>query len=325
MPAGKQAAKAATDTAQGPDCMAVAQHQQQEPNSGGDANELDGRGGKWAKEQSGRGKGRNSGRGGGAPAIEDSSRRKDHKWSQNWNQSWGKDDGRDSDRQTIQDLRRQINALQKLALRHEDAIGTLRAESSFVCFLRCGVDASVIEPLAQARAAWARQKETAPESLTKPMRAVLFQCLLTELLARAVGMQEETQDKLAQMGWFDKTGQNWQYLKWSPSLRKLEVDTKPPVPRQVAQDVLQEVLKLSHEEGAIARFYPARPMQPDLKGEALALLLQFPLRGETADGLVSHMHLLCGLAVTQLCACQFRPDRGQRSGLAVAISKDVSG
>ena len=138
-------------------------------------------------------------------------------------------------------------------------------------------------------------------------------------------MQEETQDKLAQVGWFDKAGQNWQYLKWSPSQRKLEVDARPPVPRQVAQEVLQDVLKLSLEEGAVSRFYPTRPMQPDLKGEALALLLQFPLRGEAADKLVSHMNLLCGLAVTQLCACQFRPDRGQRSGLAVAISKDVSG
>ena len=111
-----------------------------------------------------------------------------------------------------------------------------------------------MEPLAQARAAWAAQKERSPETLTKPMRTVLFQCLAAELLARTVGLQEDSIDKLSQMGWFNKESQCWHYLKWSQSEKKLEVDNKPPVPRQLAQDVIQDIVKLSAEDGAIAGF-----------------------------------------------------------------------
>ena len=323
MPAGKQAAAANSEQTAANERMDVDPARTKDDNAAAEDSEFDGRGGKWAKEQTGRGKGRNSG-GGGGTAAGDDKQRKDQKWT-SWNQSWGsRDAGRDSDRQTIQDLRRQVGALQRPALRHEDAINTLRADCSFVCFLRTHVDASVVGPLSQARSAWAAQKERSPESLTKPTRTVLFQCLVSELLARTVGLQEESINHLARVGWFNKETQSWHYLRWSQSEKKLEVDSKPPVPRQLAQDVIQDVVKLSAEEGAIARFYPTRPLQPDLKGEALALLLQFPTRGETADKLISHMNLLCGLAVTQLCACQFRPERGQRSGLAVAISKEMA-
>ena len=54
------------------------------------------------------------------------------------------------------------------------------------------------------------------------------------------------------------------------------------------------------------------------------MLLQFALRGEFSDRLIQHMHTLSGLALTQLCASQLRPDRAQRSGLAIAISKDLA-
>ena len=53
------------------------------------------------------------------------------------------------------------------------------------------------------------------------------------------------------------------------------------------------------------------------------MILQFALRGEASDRLIQRMHTLSGLAVTQLCASQLRPERAQRSGLAMAISKEL--
>ena len=99
----------------------------------------DDRGGKWARDQGQRGKGRNSGRGGGTYGQADYlSKKKDQKW--NYDNDWR------SQEQTIADLRRQIQALQKCALRHEDSLQILRQEVSFVVFLRAGVVASIVGP-----------------------------------------------------------------------------------------------------------------------------------------------------------------------------------
>ena len=145
---------AATDTAQG--------HKE------------DDRGGKWVRDQGQRGKGRNSGRGGGAYGQADSlAKKKD--------QRWGYDHDSRSQEKTIADLRRQVQALQKCALRREDSLQILRQEVSFVVFLRMGVDASIVGPLAEARAAWSRQKEENPQSLSKPMRSTMFACWMRTL------------------------------------------------------------------------------------------------------------------------------------------------
>ena len=142
----------------------------------------DDRGGKWARDQGQRGKGRNSGRGGGSyTQYENPTKKKDQRWGYGGS-DWG------SQEKVIADLKRQIQALQKCTLRREDSIQILRQEVSFVVFLRAGVDASIVGPLADARAAWSRQKEQNPQSLTKPMRSTMFSCWMNELLARAIGL-----------------------------------------------------------------------------------------------------------------------------------------
>ena len=281
----------------------------------------DDRGGKWYKDQGQRGKGRNSGRGdGGHQQYDASARRKDQRWGQTGNDQWG------DHSKIIADLKRQIQALQKCALRHEDSISILRQEVSFVVFLRTGVEASIVGPLANARAAWTRQKEQDPKSLTKPMRATMFACWMNELLARAIGLpsKPETIQKLVGIKWLVAEGQAWSYLKWDQEARILVADeSRDSVPTGHAVEVLQDIMRCSMDSSAVTRFFPTRPLTPELKGEAITMILQFALRGESSGRLIQHMHTLSGLAITQLCASQLRPERSQRSGLAVAISKEL--
>ena len=63
MPAGKQAAAAASGPQAAESMDVDATKKKDDKGDGGDT-EFDDRGGKWAKEQNGRGKGRSSGRGG---------------------------------------------------------------------------------------------------------------------------------------------------------------------------------------------------------------------------------------------------------------------
>ena len=280
----------------------------------------DDRGGKWYNDQGQRGKGRNSGRGDGGYQQSDASARcKDQRWSQGGN-DWG------DQPKVIADLKRQIQALQKCTLRHEDSISILRQEVSFVVFMRTGVDASIVGPLATARAAWTRQKEQDPKSLTKPMRATMFACWMNELLARAIGLpsKPEAVKRLVDMKWLEAEGQGWRYLKWDQEAKILVPDeARASVSSAQAIEILQDVLRCSMDSTAVTRFFPTRPLTPELKGEAITMILQFALRGGSSGRLIQHMHSLSGLAITQLCASQLRPERAQRSGLAVAISKEL--
>ena len=279
------------------------------------AHKEDDRGGKWARDQGHRGKGRNSGRGGDTYGQYDGHSKRKGQWC-------GDGDGQ-SQEKVISDLKRQIRALQRCALRHEDSIQVLRQEVSFVVFMRTGVDASIVKPLAEARAAWTRQKEQDPQSLNKPIGSTMFACWMNELLARAVGLlsKPEAVKKMAELKWMNQEGN---YLRWDQESKTLMEDaSRTPVTTAQATEILQDVLKCSMDSTAITRFFPTRPLAPELKGEAITMMLQFAFKGDAPDRLVQHMHTLSGLAVTQLCACQLRPERAQRSGLAVAISKEL--
>ena len=237
-----------------------------------------------------------------------SSLTKEQRWSYGGN-DWG------NQSKVIADLKRQIQALQKCTLRHEDSIQILRREVSFVVFLRTGVDASIVGPLATARAAWTRQKEQDPKSLTKPMRATMFACWMNELLARAIGLpsKPEAVKRLVDMKSLDAEGQGWRYLKWDQEAKILVPDeARAVVASSQTIEILQDVLRCSMDSTAVTRFFPMRPLTPELKGEAITVILQFALRGESS------------VALTQLCASQLRPERAQRSGLAVAISKELA-
>ena len=192
--------------------------------------------------------------------------------------------------------------------------------------MRTGVDASIVKPLAEARAAWTRQKEQDPQSLNKPMRSTMFACWMNELLARAVGLpsKPEAVKKMAELKWMNPEGTSWHYLRWDQESKTLLEDaSRAPVTTAKATEILQDVLRCSMDSTAITRFFPTRPLNLELKGEAITMMLQFAFKGDAPNRLVQHMHTLSGLAVTQLCACQLRPERAQRSGLAVAISKEL--
>ena len=89
-------------------------------------------------------------------------------------------------------------------------------------------------------------------------------------------------------------------------------------------ETLQDVLRCSIDPTAITRFFPTRPLTPELKDETITMIFQFALRGESSSRLIQPMHILNGLAITQLCAYQFRPERAQRFGLAMTISKELA-
>ena len=106
----------------------------------------------------------------------------------------------------------------------------------------------------------------------------------------------------------DAEGQGWRCLKWDQEATALVPDEGRAVVAQTqAVETLQDVLRCSMHATAVTRFFPTRPLTPELKGEAITVILQFALKGESANRLVQHMHTLSGLAVAQLWSSQLRP------------------
>ncbi|CAE7246799.1 unnamed protein product [Symbiodinium sp. CCMP2592] len=82
-------------------------------------------------------------------------------------------------KEEIKELKNSIFQIQRLALRHEDFLGALRPETTYVLFCRIGVPASVVPSLFKAQAAWREMKASDPASLDRPMRVSLLTCLST--------------------------------------------------------------------------------------------------------------------------------------------------
>ena len=86
--------------------------------------------------------------------------------------------------------------------------------------------------------------------------------------------------------------------------------------------MLQELIRVSVSAGVIARFFPTRPLVAEMRGESVTFLLQLCARGLDAEKAHELLDVFCGSACSLLIGMQVKPDRGTRSGLAQAISKE---
>ena len=211
-------------------------------------------------------------------------------------------------------------------LRHEDAINCLRKEFSWVIFLKTSVPSSVVPALAQARVGWNDTKLKNPSSLTKPMRGTLFVCLFSEMLARMVAHRTDTklQEDMEKLRWYSVADQTWTYMAWNAETKQLCPDSsRKPLSADDAVARVQSILRYASEPETISRFHPTRPLVPDMKGDAVTMILQAGLRTPSALAIHEDFRILSGSAVGLLVGLQLKPDRGQRSALAQALSKDI--
>ena len=135
---------------------------------------------------------------------------------------------------------------------------------------------TIVGALAEARAAWSRQKEQSPDQA----HALDY---VNELLARAVGLQSkpDVRKTMADLKWLE--GHLWRYLKGDQSTRQMLPDKScASVAMNAVVEILQDVLKCPWTQTPSRGFFPAGPLSPELKGDAVAMILQFALRGEAS-------------------------------------------
>ena len=270
---------------------------------------------KGSGQQGGRGKGKREG-----GRNEEQSQNWGDKANWQWHSSGGSSGGR------IAALESQVRNLTRLALRHEDAIGLLRSEFSFVIHAKVDAPTSVVKTMFSMQQDWRTLKEKEPSKLTGPLRVALLGCLFRELQERLDKLlQDEQMSKTwVDMEWLTRDLGFFPYLRYNQETRRLEPEkTRPGLPVSILREHIAEVAKNIPAPGALARYHPIRPLTANMAGESLVFLLQTGVGSDAAQSLSLHLKALVGHSVTQLCAFTLQADRLQRSGLANQLSKSL--
>ena len=233
---------------------------------------------------------------------------------------------REDDSRELEELRASILSLQRLTLRHEDSLGMIQSEYSFVAFLRVASPSSVVPALYSAQRAWRDLRDSDPAKITKPMRCSLLTCLFKELSTgmRGLDTEEDNKSSLKKLGWITEDQASWNFVQWSAEQKRLLADaTRAPMKRNEAIALVDRLIDMVGAPGLVVRFHPTRPLTSNMAGESLTCCLQVSIREARAVALYDDLALLSGLACTQLIGMGLRKDRASRSALAQAIAKTM--
>ena len=252
--------------------------------------------------------------------------RQSQKYRGSWQgHEWDKDeDG--SLAKEVENLRECVFALQKLTLRHEDVLSSLKAELSWALFLRVDMKASVVKPLYAMQQEWRDLKEKSPNQLQGPMCVSLVRTLFKEFGKRIEMLPQQTEQLkiVRNLGWMEPEALVWRYVQWGPAAERLkpQID-REGVPLEKVAALIASIQELVAKEGAVRRFHPNRKLEATMGGHNLTFGLQMSICGEASKSIREHLAILSGLAATQLIGMGLRPERPGRSHLANQIQRQI--
>jgi len=212
-----------------------------------------------------------------------------------------------------------VAMLTKLVLRQEDSISVLRQNSAFILWLQTPKHpCSVVKQLVAAAGQWKREADKATAVGRVPLRCVLLQGLVAILMDRIAVPEQQAAAQKA--GWF--TGQAWVFQEWSPEEQKLRVcENKTPIPHAEMMTKLASLQKSLAEDRIIHRFKSLRPLQEQMQGETVAMILDLAIADKDAMDAQQMLVNLMGNAVFQIVGMHYRREGLGRSQLAKSIQK----
>ncbi|CAE7590378.1 Pol [Symbiodinium sp. CCMP2456] len=289
----------------------------------------DQRGGSWARTDKDGANGKHNGRGKGRNDAA-ANKRSPARWSSDstsWQrQSWS------GGSQEVQELRQSMQQVQRLLLRHEDDLNIIKADHSFMIFMRVKGACSIVQSVFSAQEEWRTIKSKDPSSLKRPMRVALLCCIFKELGERLTGLkspeQSEALDSLKTLKWLVPTDNvedpSWAYLEWNATAQRLEPDgNRAGLGYVKTIAVIQAVLQLVSYERVVTSFHPTRDLVANMTGESVPFKMMLNSRSQEASVLHGYLKELSGCAALQLIGATLRPERPQRSGAAQAIAKQL--
>ena len=173
--------------------------------------------------------------------------------------------------------------------------------------------------LYQISQAWREKKDAGDTSLTKPLRTILLQSLLTELEAQALPTKAEALAVAKQNQWLcaEDTQLLWIYQVCNPTTSTVQVNqTRDPLTQDAILKILHTLGQLMGQENVLHKFRSTRPLAASMQTNQAVFLLQVGLKETAAHEAHSLLKQLCDLAVLRMVSWRLRPARLTRTPLA---------
>ena len=184
-------------------------------------------------------------------------------------------------------------------------------------------DWSVTAQLLSVGSHWKDRKEREPQSLSQPLRTVLFSSWLTTIKFRIGEIRSNSaiREQAVKMGILED--ENFPYLQWSPEETKHIKVEQAPLSMTDALQVVDQLQSLIIHPNTIGRFHPLRRLTPDMVSDVIPWTLEIQNRTQEAQVFYQLIGRLIRNGVTHLAASTLRPSKLGRSPLATAVDKMI--
>ena len=172
---------------------------------------------------------------------------------------------------------------------------------------------------------WKQAKTSNPESLKHPLRAILFQHLMTSMTSALENLLSDPQkvEQAKTLGWIQ--GEDFTGMKWNAEKKVHETDPNvPPIPIPQTLNLILEATKLCTEPFAINRYHAMRPLASEYSSPTLTMMLEIGLRTAEANRLWSIFNNIAQTSVWLAVGAYCRHERLQRSALANRLAQGTS-
>ena len=224
---------------------------------------------------------------------------------------------------TNDDIEHLINLLSRLVLRHEEAISVLRQNTGWVMYLQTPKHAcSVVTMLVQLSVKWHQETQMDTPVSRIPLRCVLLQGLIQELLNRI--NRQDVLDAAKTAGWVTEEG--WVFQVWCPQNKCLKASTtqRPLAHTTVVEKIRSLQLALA-EDSSIHRFRSLRPLKEEMQGETVVMILDLAIASDKAKQAQALMQEMMANSIFQIVGLQYRRESLQRSPLARELHQMLTG
>ena len=205
-----------------------------------------------------------------------------------------------------------IQLMGRMMVRQEDVLHVLRQSTGWVWWLKVP-EPTLVPDLFQAAQVWKKEvtKPQSPMAHTS-LRSSLLWCILHKLTLTLQLEDKALLEMAVQNGWVTRD-QKWVYQVWSPTQQQLILDEarQPLTTTEVIQ--LLTDMKLVVCGDTVSRFHATRPLQENMNGQVLTMVMDISFRTAKANELYGRLEQPQGLAALQICGVQFRKEGYKRS------------
>ena len=218
-----------------------------------------------------------------------------------------------------------VSKMAQLMLRHEDFITGLSQSTSWVLFEGTAPPLSAVGAQARLGQEWHRMKRDSPESISQPLRTILFQTWAAELKNRLEAITRDQASKQQALGLQAMEEPDlFPYKKWNATHRALEnIPNRTPLTLKEVLTLLNEAIILVTQEGVLVNYHANRRLQEEMLGPTVTFSLVLGLREPKAFRMWSILETLQSNASLMLVATTLRRERRARSQLAQSMAQDL--